>query len=140
MNVLIVQDDHATAEAMQAMLVAEGHSFCSTGQGREAVRMAALADYDVILLDESLPDAAGVDVVRALRAQGVESSVILIGAPAGPAEERVRALDLGADYTLAPPFMPNVWMALIRAAARRYRCAFDGATFDSPSNIVVSGA
>ena len=67
MRVLLIEDDGATAKSIELMLKAEGFSVYATDLGEEGVDLGKIYDYDLILLDLSLPDMSGLDVLRHLR-------------------------------------------------------------------------
>jgi DNA-binding response OmpR family regulator len=86
--------------------------------GDEARYRARLTRYEVIVLDRSLPGGDGLALLREWRGAGVRSHVVMLAA-GGALEDRVRALDLGADDCLAKPFAPEELLARVRALVRR---------------------
>jgi two-component system, cell cycle response regulator CtrA len=67
MRVLLIEDDSATSQSIELMLKSEGFNIYTTDLGEEGVDLGKLYDYDIILLDLSLPDMNGFDVLRQLR-------------------------------------------------------------------------
>ena len=67
MRVLLIEDDSATAQSIELMLKSEGFNVYTTDLGEEGVNLGKIYDYDLILLDLSLPDMSGIDVLRNLR-------------------------------------------------------------------------
>src|SRR3990167_5651178 len=99
MHVLIVESQHAPAKSLELLLNAERHTASVTASGQEAVELAALHDYDAILLSLDLADMDGVQVLRALRVRKIAAPVIMLGA--AEVETRVEALASGADDFMA---------------------------------------
>ena len=71
MRVLLVEDDNATARAIELMLKSESFNAYITNLGEEGLDLGKLYDYDIILLDLNLPDMSGLEVLRSLRIQGL---------------------------------------------------------------------
>jgi two-component system cell cycle response regulator CtrA len=67
MRILLIEDDRSTAQAIELMLKSESFNVYTTDLGEEGVDLGKLYDYDIILLDLSLPDISGFDVLRSLR-------------------------------------------------------------------------
>ena len=67
MRVLLIEDDHATAQSIELMLKSEGFNVYTTDLGEEGLDLGKLYDYDIILLDLNLPDMHGYDVLKKLR-------------------------------------------------------------------------
>ena len=67
MRILIVEDDSSVAQSLELMLKSERFNPYITDLGHEAIELAKIYDYDIILLDLNLPDMSGYDVLRALR-------------------------------------------------------------------------
>jgi DNA-binding response OmpR family regulator len=118
MRVLVVEDHEDLAEAIGAGLRREGMAVDVTFGGADALGLAAITRYDVVVLDRDLPDIDGDDVCRRLVADGTESRVLMLTA-AGTVKERVDGLSLGADDYLPKPFDFSELIARIRALARR---------------------
>lgn len=120
MNVLIVEDDSATAQAMELMLRAEKFQTQHTDLGEDALSLAALYDYAVILLDLNLPDISGYEVLRTLRLRKVKTPIIVVSGMAD-VEHKVRAFGAGADDYVTKPFHRDELVARIHAVVRRTR-------------------
>jgi len=118
MRVLVVEDHEDLAEAIGAGLRREGMAVDVTFGGADALGLAAITRYDVVVLDRDLPDIHGDDVCRRLVADGTECRVLMLTA-AGTVKERVDGLSLGADDYLPKPFDFSELVARVRALARR---------------------
>ena len=75
MRVLLIEDDSATAKSIELMLKAEGCSLSATDLGEEGIDLGKIYDYDLILLDLSLPDMSGLNVLRHLRAARINTPI-----------------------------------------------------------------
>jgi len=118
MRVLVVEDHERLAAAVAAGLRGEGMAVDVVFDGPEAVAQAALARYDVIVLDRDLPGLHGDQVCQALAADRCPSRVLMLTA-ASTIADRVEGLGLGADDYLPKPFDFTELVARIRALARR---------------------
>ncbi|GAA2337405.1 response regulator transcription factor [Streptomyces cuspidosporus] len=130
MDVLIVEDDDGTAEALERTLSVHGYRTQRVGTGAEA--LTRLADVDLVLLDLGLPDLDGQEVCRRIR----ELSCVPVIVLSGRTEEldRVLALHLGADDFVAKPFSRQELVARIQAVLRRAAgCSRHPAGRDSPA-------
>lgn len=118
MRILIVEDEEKIARAIDRVLTAERYATDVAADGIGALALAADRAYDVILMDRMLPDLDGLEVLRLLRARGIDAPVLMLTA-LGSLDHRVEGLDGGADDYLAKPFAFNELLARIRALARR---------------------
>src|SRR5215217_3814190 len=89
-RVLIVEDDNSVAQSLELMLKSERFNPYMTDRGHEAIELAKIYDYDLILLDLNLPDASGYDVLRSLRVGKVKTPILILSGFAG-IEDKVRA-------------------------------------------------
>jgi two-component system cell cycle response regulator CtrA len=120
MHILLVEDNEVTAKSIELKLVSEGHSVFSTDLGEEAIELAGLYDYDIILLDLALADMNGLDVLRAVRRERLRTPMIVLTASVD-VETKVRALGAGADDFISKPFHKAELVARINAVVRRSR-------------------
>jgi two-component system, OmpR family, response regulator QseB len=118
MHILIVEDDEALACGLEAAIRRWGDSCEWARDGERACVLAAAVPFDLILLDLGLPRVSGLDVLRALKRDGVTAPVVVVTAR-GTLENRVEGLDLGADDYLVKPFALEELAARIRAVRRR---------------------
>ncbi|WP_010545416.1 response regulator transcription factor [Sphingomonas elodea] len=137
LHALIVEDDAQLSALLVLQLGGLGYAVTAAGDGRTAIAMLAETRYDVILLDRMLPAMDGVDVLRRIRAEGIETPVILLTA-LGLTPERVEGLDAGADDYIVKPFEIDELNARIRAVLRRRATpAADNATLTA-GDVTVS--
>jgi DNA-binding response OmpR family regulator len=118
MKVLVVEDHERLAAAVAAGLRGEGMAVDVVFDGQQALAQAALARYDVIVLDRDLPGLHGDQVCQALAAERCPSRVLMLTA-ASTIADRVEGLGLGADDYLPKPFDFTELVARIRALGRR---------------------
>ncbi|HEV2560593.1 MAG TPA: response regulator transcription factor [Rhizomicrobium sp.] len=118
MRVLLIENDAAMARNLKLMLRAERFHVYSTDLGEDGIDLGKTYGYDVILLDLHLPDISGFDVLRTLRASRVCAPILILSGNAN-ADDKVRALQLGADEFMTKPFHKDEMLARIRALVRR---------------------
>lgn len=119
MRILVVDDHAPTQELLRDRLEREGHTVQLAGSCAEAAAAATgKRAPDVIVLDVMLPDGSGVDLCRALRADGVATPVLLLTAR-GDVRDRVTGLDAGADDYMPKPFAVSELLSRVRALGRR---------------------
>ncbi|MFP5356813.1 MAG: response regulator transcription factor, partial [Gemmatimonadota bacterium] len=110
-------DDAALLSTLSLNLRARGHEVITADTGEGALEAARSGDPDVVILDLGLPDLAGTEVLRQLRVWSAVP-VIVLSARHG-SDDKVQALDLGADDYVTKPFGIDELVARLRAAVRR---------------------
>ncbi len=120
-RVLIVDDEPQILRALALNLTARGYDVATAEDGTSALNAVASRLPDVILLDLGLPDIDGLQVIRALRTW-TATPILVLSARSG-SEDKVRALDLGADDYVQKPFDMAELLARLRAATRRVQPA-----------------
>ena len=115
-RVLVVEDDVALARALAINLTARGYEVEVAGNGRAGLDLAARARPDVIVLDLGLPDLDGLDVLAGVRGWSPVPVVVL--SARSTSDEKVAALDAGADDYVTKPFGVQEFMARVRACLR----------------------
>lgn len=120
-NILLIEDDKSICSYITTSLSGNGYRVITALSGKEGISLAASFCPDVILLDLGLPDIDGCDVLRQLRSWS-SISVIVISARTKE-QDKVTALDLGADDYITKPFGPAELMARIRTSLRHSRTA-----------------
>lgn len=118
MRVLLVEDTAKLAALIAAGLAAEGMLVDTVGSVAEAAAAAAVATYDVAVLDRRLPDGDGISLIPLLRAKASPPRVLVLTA-LDAVPDRVDGLEAGADDYLVKPFALPELVARLRALARR---------------------
>ena len=142
MRVLLVEDNAKLAAGMAEVLARNGFLVDIVGHGEDADAALASTAFDLLILDLSLPDMDGLEVLRRLRSRRVGVPVLVVTAR-GDLDDRVRGLDLGADDYLTKPFEIEELEARMRALIRRSAgqaqstIAFAGLTFDVGANTLM---
>lgn len=116
-RVLVVEDDPQLVRALVINLQARKYDVDAAPDGATALRLAAARQPDLVMLDLGLPDMDGVDVIEALR--GWSRVPILVLSARRASDEKVAALDAGADDYITKPFSMDELLARLRAAVRR---------------------
>jgi two-component system cell cycle response regulator CtrA len=118
MRVLLIEDDASVAQSVELMLKSESFNTYTTDLGEEGIDLGKLYDYDIILLDLTLPDISGYEVLRSLRASKIKTPILILSGMAG-IEDKVKGLGFGADDYLTKPFHKDELVARIHAIVRR---------------------
>jgi two-component system, OmpR family, response regulator QseB len=118
MRILIVEDDEVLLEGLSVGLGLEGFTPDSVETIEDARLAAAAVDYDAVVLDITLPDGSGLDLLREWRAARNLTPVLLLTAR-NAVRDRITGLDYGADDYLGKPFDLDELSARLRAIARR---------------------
>jgi two-component system KDP operon response regulator KdpE len=128
-RVLIVEDEPTLVRALRIDLRARGYEVLTAATGRDALEQAARRPPDAVLLDLGLPDRDGTDVVRQLRGWSSAPVIVLSGRSA--AQDKIGALDAGADDYVTKPFSTEELVARLRAVLRR------GEAVRPPGTVVI---
>jgi two-component system response regulator QseB len=120
MRILLVEDDSRAAEPVAADLRRRQHVVDVATDGREGLAFAQTGVYDLLLLDIMLPGVDGLTICRRLRDEGQQAMILMLTAR-DTIEDKVSALDAGADDYLPKPFNLEELAARVRAVARRSR-------------------
>ncbi len=126
--ILVVEDEPQVLRFLRASLGAHGYRLAEATTGAQALVEAATRTPDLVLLDLGLPDMDGVDVARRLREWSAVPVIVL--SARGQEDDKIRALDAGADDYLTKPFGVGELLARMRVALRRAGRVAAGA-FDS---------
>src|SRR5205085_12697911 len=116
-KILVVEDDETTADFIAKGLAQENFTVDRAGNGRDAVFLATDGSYDAIVLDRMLPQMDGIAVLKALRAAGIETPILILSA-LGTADDRVDGLTAGSDDYLVKPFAFSELLARLRLLVR----------------------
>lgn len=124
-RVLVVDDEAEMRRALRAGLTYHDFDVQAVATGEEALRQAPAWRPEVVLLDLGLPGLDGFEVLRRLREEGDRSAVIVVSVMPDE-QDKVRALDLGADDYVVKPFGMEELVARIRAVLRRQAAVAQG--------------
>jgi two-component system, OmpR family, phosphate regulon response regulator PhoB len=116
-SILIVDDDPAVRNLIGWQLELDGHGFIAVANGGSALAAIAGGEIALVVLDLSLPDMSGLDLLRHIR-QTTALPVIIVSGRVGEAD-RIAGLDLGADDYMTKPFSPGELSSRVRAVMRR---------------------
>jgi two-component system, OmpR family, KDP operon response regulator KdpE len=140
-SVMVCDADASTRGNLQVVLGRAGFHVHATRTAAEALDYAALRPLDIAITETVLPDGGGVDLCRRLRKW--RSPAVLILSSVTAEQEKVRALDAGADDYLTKPFRANELIARLHAILRRAKLRehssqlqLNGLTFDSRARVV----
>ena len=117
-RLLLVEDDPALAQALALALSRRGFTVAQATNGRTALQRAITESFAIIVLDLTLPEMDGFEVLREIRAQGFATPIIVLTAR-GTVGDRVHGLRLGADDYLPKPFDLDELEARLHALLRR---------------------
>jgi len=118
LRILLVEDELRLAEALEQILKKQGYIVDVAYDGADGQDMAETGIYDVIILDRTLPNIEGVEILKYLRANKIVTPVIFLTAK-DTVSNRVEGLDAGADDYLVKPFAKEELLARVRAVSRR---------------------
>ena len=116
-QILVVEDDAPVRNLITTTLKANGYQYITAGSGESAVMDAASHNPDIILLDLGLPDIDGVEVIRRIR--GWSNVPIIVISARSEDNDKIDALDAGADDYLTKPFSVQELLARLRVTQRR---------------------
>ncbi len=124
MHILLVEDDLDVGRSLQKSLKAEGLNSEWVRLAENTAPSLEQGHYDCILLDLTLPDGSGLELLRRWRASGIRTPVIIITARSA-LDDRLAGLDGGADDFVLKPFLVPELVSRIRAVTRRYALQTD---------------
>jgi two-component system, OmpR family, response regulator PhoP len=126
MRILVVEDEPLLQQQLGTELKAQGYAVDSTGDGKEALYLAAEYSYDAAVIDLGLPGLSGLEVIERLRKRGSRLPILVLTARARW-QDKVAGLEIGADDYLTKPFQAEELLARLKALLRRAA----GATADA---------
>jgi two-component system KDP operon response regulator KdpE len=124
-SVLVIDDDTLLLRALQINLSAREYDVSTASDGASGLAAMARERPDVVIVDLGLPDIDGTEVIRGIR--GWSSAPIIVLSARGQENQKVDALDAGADDYVTKPFGMNELLARLRAATRRAAVSGDDA-------------
>jgi len=119
-NLLIVEDEDSILMALEDDLSLEGYEVTGERNGARALEKARGGEFDLIILDLMLPGMDGLEVCKALRAEGNSTPILMLTAKSQEID-KVLGLELGADDYVTKPFSPRELLARVKALLRRGR-------------------
>jgi two-component system KDP operon response regulator KdpE len=131
-RVLVVDDEAAIRRALKPPLAELGFQVAEAARGEEALQMLRAGVYDAVLLDVNMPGISGIETLRRIRTFASRLPILMLTVR-DQEEEKVEALDLGADDYITKPFSTRELIARIRAAVRRVKAPIRAE--DSPIEI-----
>ncbi len=132
LSVIVVDDELAMRRALSASLAASGYLVEQAQNGEEALKTIRQRPFDLVLLDINMPGLCGIKVCRRVRPLIPNAGIIMITV-FDALEEKVKALDAGADDYITKPFLLRELLARMRAVTRRARLE------QSPEGAVRAG-
>ena len=117
LRILIVDDEPSIRRFLRASLTAEGYLAIEADDGRSALEHLKQDNVDVVVLDLTLPDTDGLEVISRVRESGSAVPIVILSSRADE-PGKVRALDMGADDYVTKPFGMDELLARVRAAVR----------------------
>ena len=118
MRLLIIEDDRDAADYLVKAFREVGHVADWSADGEDGLALALDGAYDVLIVDRMLPKRDGLSVISALRAQNVETPVLILSA-LGQVDDRVKGLRAGGDDYLPKPYSFAELLARVEVLARR---------------------
>jgi two-component system KDP operon response regulator KdpE len=119
-RILVVDDESAIRRALRPPLIELGFQVIDVSRGEEALQMLRSGGVDVVLLDVNMPGIGGIETLRRIRAFAPRLPILMLTVRDAE-EEKVEALELGADDYVTKPFSMRELIARIRTAVRRAR-------------------
>jgi len=119
-GILVVEDDRTLRQALVFNLEREGYDVRSAVDGEQALAAARDGGLDLMLLDLMLPGMSGLEVLRTMRAEGIDTPVVILSAK-GSEVDRVVGLKVGADDYVSKPFSRPELLARVESVLRRQR-------------------
>ena len=135
MKILIIEDEIELLIAISNYLVRENY-ICELAESfAKADEKLSIYEYDVILLDITLPDGNGLELLKTIKRQHIKSGVIIISAK-NSLDDKISGLDLGADDYMTKPFQLSELNSRIKAVLRRRQ--FDGTNILNFNEIAIN--
>ena len=123
MKILVVEDDEAIAEMLACMLSNQNYVVEVANDGEAAWELIVVYEYDLLLIDITLPHLDGISLCQRIRAHGYQMQIMLVTGR-GSSHDQAIGLDAGADAYMTKPTDPEELIARIRALIRREGTAF----------------
>ena len=117
-RILVVDDEPAIRRALRPPLMELGFQFTEAARGEEALQLLRSGTYDVVLLDINMPGIGGIETLRRIRSFAPRLPVLMLTVRDGE-DDKIEALEIGADDYITKPFSTRELIARIRTAVRR---------------------
>ncbi len=124
-NILLVEDDQQITTLLNLHLNSPTHAVTSCERGKDALKKIEQSNYDLIILDITLPDISGLQVCKQLRDQDNKTPIIMLTSRSDESD-KVLALEMGADDYITKPFGVLELIARTKALLRRTGIAGTG--------------
>ena len=118
MKILLIEDEPSLLLSMQHYLEEEGYIVSTTNTFKDAVEKINDYDYDCLVVDITLPDGSGLDIIKELKQEKTNVGIVIVSAK-NSLDDRLVGLDLGADDYLTKPFHLSELNARIKSVLRR---------------------
>lgn len=118
MRVLLAEDEKSMSRALTVILTRNNYSVDAVYNGQDALDYITVGDYDLAILDVMMPGLDGFEVLKRIRAKGVQIPVMMLTAKS-QVDDKVEGLDLGANDYLTKPFDGKELLARLRAMTRK---------------------
>jgi two-component system, OmpR family, KDP operon response regulator KdpE len=119
-RILVVDDEPSIRRALRPPLIELGFQVTEASRGEEALQLLRASPYDVVLLDINMPGIGGIETLRRIRSFAPRMPVLMLTVR-DDEEDKVEALEFGADDYVTKPFSTRELIARIRSAVRRVR-------------------
>lgn len=134
MQILLIEDDKSVAEYVAGGLREAGHTVDHSSNGKDGLAQAMDHNYGVLIVDRMLPELDGLSVIKALRAVGIATPILILSA-LSDVDERVQGLKGGGDDYLVKPFAFSELLARIEALSRR---ALESSSRQPPTRLGIA--
>jgi two-component system KDP operon response regulator KdpE len=131
-TVLVVDDERSIRVSLRTILASIGFEVIEAARGEEALSLVRTAQPDAVLLDINMPGLDGIDVCRIIRRESARLPIIMLTVQ-DKEDQKIEALDAGADDYITKPFQLRELIARLRAVLRRYK------SFDSAETKITIG-
>lgn len=118
MRILVVEDEKVLAQALIELLEGEFYAVDHAGDGETAAELVAINEYDLVVLDWTIPPPTGIELLRVWRREGRAMPVLMLTGRSA-VHDKVDGLDTGADDFLTKPFSLPEFLARVRSLLRR---------------------
>ncbi len=118
MKVLVIEDEKALADSIVSYLREGGHTCELATDFAAAKQKSEIYDYDCVVVDITLPDGNGMDIISSLKKRGSEAGIIIVSAK-NSLDDKISGLDIGADDYLTKPFHLSELNSRIKSIVRR---------------------